>query len=259
MLSSTFWESEAQSMKFLLTNDDGWNAPGLNLLESVVAEFGEIWIVAPDLPMSGISHKITFEQPMRLIEKGQRSFALTGTPADCVRIAITQLDVQFDWVFSGINNGANLGSDIFVSGTFAATREAALHGHRSIALSQHRRKFKQDFDWTNTGTMAQSLLADFIGKSDQYVPGTAINVNFPDNYHLPSAQTAAADNGSVKPAETDVVNCELDLSPLPADYRTDEDGQYVYCSKYNERPRKPAGDIDSCFGGKVTVSVLRFG
>ncbi len=52
-------------MKFLLTNDDGWNAPGLNLLESVVADFGDIWIVAPELPMSGISHQITFEQPMK--------------------------------------------------------------------------------------------------------------------------------------------------------------------------------------------------
>jgi 5'-nucleotidase len=245
-------------MKFLLTNDDGWNAPGLNLLESVVADFGDIWIVAPELPMSGISHQITFEQPMKLIEKGPRSFALTGTPADCVRIAITQLDVDFDWIFSGINNGANLGSDIFVSGTFAATREAALHGHRSIALSQHRRKFKQEFDWTQTGPLAHSLLADFIEKSDQYAPRTAINVNFPDNYHLPTGQTASTENGAGKLADTEVINCDLDLSPLPADYRTDDNGQYVYCSKYNERPRKPAGDIESCFGGKITVSVLSF-
>ena len=246
-------------MKFLLTNDDGWDAPGLKLLGEVVADLGEVWVVAPDMPRSGISHQITFEQPLRLVEKAARSYALSGTPADCVRIALTQLDVQFDWVFSGINNGANLGSDIFVSGTFAASREAALHGQRSIALSQHRRKFKREFDWTQTGNMARSLLVDFIGNSDQYAPRTAINVNFPDNYHLPNGDTAELGVEWTNHTETDVVYCELDLSPLPADYRTDEDGQFVYCSKYNERPRKPTGDIEACFGGRVTVSVLKFG
>lgn len=246
-------------MKFLLTNDDGWDAPGLKLLESVVADLGEVWVVAPALPMSGISHQITFEQPLRLIERAPRSYSLTGTPADCVRIALTQLDVEFDWVFSGINNGANLGSDIFVSGTFAATREAALHGHRSIALSQHRRKFKRDFDWTQTGIMARSLLIDFINQSDQHEPGTAVNVNFPDNYHSENGQILAVDTNSTNGEKTDVVNCELDMSPLPADYRTDEEGQFIYCSRYNDRPRKPAADIESCFGGKVTVSVLKFG
>ncbi len=249
-------------MKILLTNDDGWNAPGLNLLEKVVANFGEIWTVAPALPMSGISHQITFEQPLKLIEKGPRSFALTGTPADCVRIAITQLDVKFDWVFSGINNGANLGSDIFVSGTFAAAREAALHGHRSIALSQHRRKFKQEFDWSHTGPMAHSLLADFIERGDQYPIRTAINVNFPDHYHHPEGQTDSAAGpaeSTGSPNQAEVVNCDLDLSPLPANYRTDESGRFVYSSKYNERPRQPSGDIEHCFDGKVTVSVMSFG
>ena len=249
-------------MKILLTNDDGWNAPGLNLLEQVVADFGEIWTVAPSLPMSGISHQITFEQPLKLIEKGPRSFALTGTPADCVRIAITQLDVKFDWVLSGINNGANLGSDIFVSGTFAAAREAALHGHRSIALSQHRRKFKQEFNWTHTGTMAHSLLADFIEKGDQYPLRTAINVNFPDHNHWPEGPTESAVKSADYPGEpikAEVVNCDLDLSPLPANYRTDESGQFVYSSKYNERPRQSSGDIEHCFGGKVTVSIMSFG
>ena len=245
-------------MKFLLTNDDGWDAPGLKLLEQVVADWGEVWVVAPDMPMSGISHQITFEQPLRLIEKSLRSYSLTGTPADCVRIALTQLDVEFDWVFSGINNGANLGSDIFVSGTFAATREAALHGHRSIALSQHRRKFKREFDWTQTDKMARSLLAEFIRQSDQYPPRTAINVNFPDNYHLPDGETITSDKQVKLNATTEVVKCDLDLSPLPADFQTDADGQFVYCSKYNDRPRKPTGDIETCFGGKVTVSVLKF-
>ena len=245
-------------MKFLLTNDDGWGAPGLKLLGEVVAELGEVWVVAPAMPMSGISHQITFEQPLRLVEKAAQSYSLSGTPADCVRIALTQLDVQFDWVLSGVNNGANLGSDIFVSGTFAASREAALHGQRSIALSQHRRKFKREFDWTQTGKMARSLLPDLLENSDQFGPRTAINVNFPDNYHLPNGEVAESGFEHSIDSETDIVHCDLDLSPLPADYRTDDEGQFVYCSKYNDRPRKPTGDIEACFGGKVTVSVLKF-
>ena len=126
-------------MNILLTNDDGWGAPGLRALESVAGAFGNVWTIAPRDHMSGISHQMTFEVPMTLDEKSNQSFALSGTPADCVRVGLAQLDISFDWVLSGINKGANLGSDIFVSGTVAAAREASLFGCRAIAISQHLR------------------------------------------------------------------------------------------------------------------------
>jgi 5'-nucleotidase len=237
-------------MKILLTNDDGWDAPGLEVLKEVVHQAGEIWTVAPEHPMSGISHQITFEQPMRLTERGERSFSLTGTPADCVRIAVSQLNVKFDWVFSGINNGANLGSDIYVSGTVAATREAVLHGCRSVAFSQHRRKFKQAFDWTETKKMAQHFLKELLSSESIFEDAPAFNVNFPDQFHL-------VEGRQLQP-QPQLVQCPIDANPLPTDFKRDEDGNYIYCSQYEDRLRSPDCDIDICFGGSVAVSPFRF-
>ena len=239
-------------MKLLLTNDDGWDADGLGVLREVASGFGEVWVVAPALPMSGISHQITFERPMKLEERAAQIFSLTGTPADCVRIATTQLNVEFDWVLSGINNGANLGSDIYVSGTFAATREAALRGHRSVALSQHRRKFKAVFDWRRTGEMATEVLHAILDGSSEFAQGSAININFPDRYHASETQTQ-------NPGSVEIVACPLDPNPLPAEFAANENGELVYCSQYNQRPRTDGCDIDVCFGGNITMTNFRFG
>ncbi len=238
-------------MKFLITNDDGWTAQGLRILAEVVQEFGEVWIVAPELPMSGISHQITFEQPLKLVEHERRVFSLSGTPADCVRIATTQLNIEFDWIFSGINNGANLGTDIYVSGTVAATREAAIHGCRSIAFSQYRRKFQLEYDWAKTRKLATQVLPSFIDQMEEHRPGTAININFPDQHHL-------ADGELPFEGEVNVINCDVDRNPLPAEYRLDADGHFVYCSKYDQRPRSPGSDVEICFSGSISVSKLKF-
>ena len=236
-------------MKFLLTNDDGWDADGLNVLQQVAGGLGEVWVVAPAQPMSGISHQITFEQPMRLEERGPNVFSLTGTPADCVRVARSQLDVDFDWVLSGINNGANLGSDIYVSGTYAATREAALHGFRSIALSQHRRKFGLPFNWTKTLAMAERFLPELI-EDPTHQPQCAINVNFPDKFHVDE------EKGSLDDVQLTV--CELDRNPLPADFKRESDGSLLYCSQYSDRARTKGCDIDVCFNGEIAVTKSSF-
>ena len=95
-------------MKVLLTNDDGWDAPGLESLVGVASKFAEVWVVAPLKQQSGISHQLTFEQVMDFSERGPRTFSLDGTPADCVRVGLTQLEQEFDWVLSGVNNGGIL-------------------------------------------------------------------------------------------------------------------------------------------------------
>lgn len=233
-------------MNILLTNDDGWDAQGLTVLQDVVRDLGDVWVVAPEYPMSGISHQITFEKPLTLTQRRPKVFSLSGTPADCVRIAVSQLDVEFDWVFSGINNGANLGSDIYVSGTVAATREAALHGCQSIAFSQHRRKFKRDFDWTETERMAREVLDQALAGSLGNAKAAPININFPDRYHVLDGQTL---NGSLE-----VIQCKIDRNPLPIDFKKDAAGNFIYCSEYARRPRSPGCDIDVCFSGKISVS-----
>ena len=140
-------------MKLLITNDDGFSAPGIQLLANVAAEFGQVTVVAPACQQSGISHRITFENPLNLVEKGTNAYSVDGTPADCVRVALSLWEGEFDCVLSGINDGANLGVDIYYSGTVAAAREATFFGLRSIAFSQYRANYQssQSFDLRKPG------------------------------------------------------------------------------------------------------------
>lgn len=227
-------------MNILITNDDGWGFAGIKSLESIANEFGTVWTVAPAKPMSGISHQLTFERPMSFIEKAPRSFSLDGTPADCVRVAMTQLDIEFDWVFSGINKGANLGSDIYVSGTVAAAREASLFDCKAIAFSQHLRKFNSPFDWSTPSRMTKRILDDLLNR--EMPNGSWFNVNFPNL-------------GTPHQGDPAVIETKLDCNPLPADYTKTEDGKLLYCSVYNDRSRTPGRDADVCFSGNVSVTI----
>jgi 5'-nucleotidase len=267
-------------MNILLTNDDGWDAPGLAVLQEIAKPWGDVWTMAPLHPMSGISHQMTFERPMALVEKAARTYALDGTPADCVRIAATQLGIHFDLVLSGINNGGNLGSDIYVSGTVAAAREASLRGIRAIALSQHRNRFKLPFDWTPTRWMAEHVLRNLLPPDQAWESHTLVNVNFPDKYHEPrqhspnyepSMSRPDANEGTPLSPAVSIINppkitktefqnqivlidCPVDRQPVPSDFRLDSEGRYHYCSRYNDRARTPGSDIDTCFGGAISVS-----
>lgn len=226
-------------MNILITNDDGWGFEGINALESVAAKLGNVWTVAPEKPMSGISHQMTFEQPMSFIEKAPRSYSLDGTPADCVRVALTQLDVEFDWVLSGINKGANLGSDIYVSGTVAAAREASLFNCRAIALSQHLLKFNAPVDWSRPARFAEQVIRQLFDNGID--AGTWVNVNFPDGVAIDQ--------------NVSFVETELDRNPLPADYVRTEDGKLLYASVYKNRTRTSGADADVCFSGNVSMTV----
>ena len=126
-------------MRILLTNDDGVNARGLKLLESIARKFSDdIWIVAPTEEQSGAGHSLTLTKPVRLRRHDERRFAVTGTPTDAVMLALAHIMKDFppDVVLSGINRGANLAEDVTYSGTVSAAMEGALAGVRSIALSQ---------------------------------------------------------------------------------------------------------------------------
>ena len=228
-------------MNLLITNDDGWGAPGIEALAQVAEEYGNVVVVAPSDAKSGISHQMTFEQYMDIEEKSAGSFALDGTPADCVRIGLTQLGKEFDWVLSGINNGSNLGSDVFVSGTVAGAREAAIMGVKSMALSQYRRYFGQSFDWNATKIVAKQILDSLLREDLQ--PRSFINVNFPD----------LTDQSDEFP---NIVECPVDMRPLPVEYKQSERG-FIYCGSYRGRARTPDEDVDLCFNGAITVSRLQ--
>src|SRR5688572_15733741 len=106
-------------MKLLLTNDDGIDAPGLALLREIAAEFGEPFVVAPDQHLSGCGHRVSTEHDLTLDDRGEGRYALSGTPADCVRVGLLHVCPDAAWVLSGVNDGGNLGVDTFLSGTVA--------------------------------------------------------------------------------------------------------------------------------------------
>src|SRR5579871_6561836 len=133
-------------MKFLLTNDDGVEAPGLEALQRAAAEMGDTIIVAPVEAHSGCSHRVTTSQPLRLTALSPDRFSLAGTPADCVRVGLHTVAPDADWVLAGINAGGNLGADVYHSGTVAAVREGVLHGKPGVAFSHYHKK-GQPIDW----------------------------------------------------------------------------------------------------------------
>src|SRR5262245_34502298 len=115
-------------MLFLLTNDDGYDAPGLAALAEAADLFAPSATVAPLSNWSVCAHRVTTDKPLRIEHRGEQSWAIDGTPADCVRLAMVKLAPAFDWCLSGLNHGGNLGADVYHSGTVAAVREAVLHG-----------------------------------------------------------------------------------------------------------------------------------
>ena len=124
-------------MLLILTNDDGIEAPGLAALTASVAAMGQPLVVAPAEPQSGIGHRVTVRSALTLYQENSDRYRVEGTPADCARVALKLVAPNADWLIAGINPGANLGSDIYNSGTVAAAREAAILGYRAIAVSQY--------------------------------------------------------------------------------------------------------------------------
>jgi len=161
--------------RILLTNDDGIQAPGLKCIEESLASVGEVTVVAPDKEMSGTSQSISVHAPLRVRQVGERHYAVSGTPADTVIIALYHLLPQKpDLVVSGINPGGNLGENVVYSGTVAAAMEAALHGVPSFAISLSTRK-SQDF--SGAARFGAQLAAQIL---EEGLPeGVMLNVNVP--------------------------------------------------------------------------------
>ncbi len=126
-----------QQKTILITNDDGIHARGIEPLAQALSAMGaDVWVVAPDRERSAVSHAITLREPLRLTPVGHQRFACSGTPVDCAYIGIVHVCPRTpDLVISGMNNGYNVGTDIFYSGTVAAAVEGALRGVRSLAVS----------------------------------------------------------------------------------------------------------------------------
>ncbi len=166
--------------RILITNDDGIEAPGIKLLEDILSEFtDDLWVFAPDHEKSGASHSISFHVPIRLRRTAEKSYAVMGTPTDCVLMAFHEImkDRKPTFVISGINNGANLAEDMTYSGTIAAAMEGTLLGVRSVALSVVR-PLGGVPDWSGAEKFAPGLLRKILA-TEHWPASSFININFP--------------------------------------------------------------------------------
>ncbi len=150
-------------MRALVSNDDGIHSPGIEALERAAKAAGfETYVVAPDREQSATSHALTLHRPLRVVKTAERSWVVDGTPTDCVNLAICSIlrDVRPDFVFSGINQGPNLGDDVTYSGTVAAAFEGTLQGIPSIAFSLDYRRDQADTppDFSHAESMAEEVI-----------------------------------------------------------------------------------------------------
>ncbi|MEN3793316.1 5'/3'-nucleotidase SurE [Fulvimarina sp. MAC3] len=166
--------------RILITNDDGILSEGLTALERIAAEISDdVWTVAPETDQSGLAHSLTLSHPLRLRKLGEKRFALTGTPTDCVIMAARRLmDSPPDLVLSGINVGQNVADDVTYSGTVAGAMEGTMLGVRSIAVSQ---AFDRTRRLNDPWATALRHGPDVIGKlmTCDLPSGHLFNVNFP--------------------------------------------------------------------------------
>lgn len=169
-------------MKILLTNDDGIESPGLAAVKDALQEKHEVWVFAPEGERSGMSHSISVSEAVKVRKQGKRAYSCSGSPADCVLFSLLgALPIIPDVIVSGMNIGANLGTDIIYSGTAAAAREAALKGKPGIAISLAERTPPLDF---RTG--AQFLYDNLELLFSLWTAEHFININIPNGGKAPA-------------------------------------------------------------------------
>ena len=235
-------------MIILLTNDDGIHADGLNALyqAALLLPSARIITVAPSSEQSQCGHRVTTREPLKVASAGPDRYAVDGTPADCVRVALFGLGIQPDLVLSGINHGGNMGQDLVISGTVAAAREAAYHGIPAVAFSHYLIR-DLPLDWTRITAWTAHLLAQI--QADAPKPSTFHNINFP---HLQAGQSTLPEIVATEPAR----------SPLGVEFAiTEPQGtplvtEYFYTASYAARPRDPGSDVDATFAGHISWSQI---
>ncbi len=166
----------------LVTNDDGITAPGIRTLIEVMNSIGDVIVVAPDSPQSGMGHAITinstlFVEEIKIDEGKQREYSCSGTPADCVKLAINEIfDRKPDLCVSGINHGSNSSINVIYSGTMSAAIEAGIEGIPAIGFSLLDYNWNANFKATKSfvKTIAENVLKEGLPK------GVVLNVNLPN-------------------------------------------------------------------------------
>lgn len=233
--------------RILITNDDGVQAPGIEVLETLARQLSDdVWVVAPETEQSATSHSLTVRRPLRMRHLGERRFSVDGTPTDSVVVAVGKVlrDRKPDLVLSGINQGSNLGEDVIYSGTVAAAMEAALLGLPAIALSQTRRG-DHDFRWAASEAWLPSVIRTVCANG--FTPDMLVNVNVPDCLPDDVRGVRVAAQGR-RDVETEVVE-GVDPGGRP----------YLWIGDYmSDETLDPASDLYAINEGYVSVTPLHF-
>ena len=171
-------------MNILVVYDDGIHAKGIKILAKALVPYGDVFVVAPQTEQSGAAHAITLHDPMSLVKHddfipGVSAWSLDGKPADCVKFAVFALGIKPDIVVSGINDGANLGTDIMYSGTVSGAFEGVIHGIPSVAISTDFGHF--DIVTQEIDDVIKRVIAMEIFHTD-----IVLNINFPSAIHKSS-------------------------------------------------------------------------
>lgn len=236
-------------MRILLTNDDGVQARGLSVLETIARTLSDdVTIVAPSDEQSGVGRSLTLTRPIRLRRLGDKKFAVVGTPTDAVAMALSNImrDAPPDLILSGVNRGANLGEDVGYSGTVSAAMEGALAGIRSIALSQvYAHEGAGDaVPFGAAAAWGERVLRPLLDAP--WSPRTLVNINFPP--------IAADEVKGVRVVEQGL----RDYGRIAFDKRKDPRGFDYYWLQLGEIPHTPRHntDMEASADGYVTVTPL---
>ena len=236
-------------MRILITNDDGVNAHGLEVLERIARQISDdVTVVAPEFDQSGVAHSLSLNDPLRLREVSPGHYAVKGTPTDCVLMGIHKimLDRKPDLLLSGVNHGHNLAEDVFYSGTVAGAREGAILGIPSIALSQgFQPGMRDDTPWlcseTHAPAILQSLLANGVPRD------RLINVNFP----------------GCAPADVKGVSVTMqgrrDMSVVSLEERKDGRQRPYFWIRYGRSRATPlhGTDLDAVYNNRISITPLQ--
>lgn len=235
-------------MRFLITNDDGYDAPGLAALYQALLPLGEVTVVAPSTCHSSKGHSVDTKNAIRLERKNVAPFGeiriAHASPADCVRVGLCHvMQTRPDFVIAGINPGANLGVDLFYSGTAAAAREAAILGVPAIALS---RLLHSDFpvDWNILSRHVTGVIQTMMAEKYRLPTGHFWNVNFP------------AVHGENYPGKITFV--PHGTEPHAVSFKVVESSEHsellAYSAVYRDRGRSAECDVHHVFTDHLTAT-----
>jgi 5'-nucleotidase len=233
-------------LRILLTNDDGIHADGLAALERIAAVLSDdVWVCAPEYEQSGASRALTLAEPIRVRELSDRRFATTGTPTDCVMLAVNDLIAgkKPDLVLSGVNRGANLAEDVSMSGTVAGAIEGMALGVPSIALSQMG-FYEPGTSFEPAETFGPGIIKKLVELG--WPKDVVLNINFPNGHA-----------GEIKEVEVTRQGFR-DMQIRHAEKRLDLRGRDYYWVGFKPLRSSPAEgtDLRALYDGKISVTPL---